>query len=153
MTTTEQNWLLVGLVTIGGIALGLMYAPDRGAKWESYITAAQQAYQQADYAEAEKQLEAALKVAEAFGPDDVRLATSLNNLSLIYDAQGRYGEAEPLYKRSLAIDEKALGPEHPDVATSLENYADLLRKTGRVSEATKMETRAKAIRAKQASDN
>ncbi len=153
MTTTKQNWLLVGLALIGGIALWLMYAPNQGAKWESYITAAQQAYQQADCAEAEKQSEAALKEAEAFGPDDVRLATSLNNLALLYKAQGRYAEAEPLYQRALAIDEKALGPEHPDVATSLENYADLLRKTGRVSEATKMEARAKAIGAKQASDN
>ena len=59
MTTTKQNWLLVGLVLIGGIALWLMSAPNQGAKWESYITAAQQAYQQADYAEAEKRLEAA----------------------------------------------------------------------------------------------
>ena len=32
-------------------------------------------------------------------------------------AQGRYAEAEPLYKRSLAISEKALGPDHPDVGT------------------------------------
>ncbi len=153
MTTTKQNWLLVGLVLIGGIALWLMYAPNQGAKWESSITAAQQAYQQADYADAEKQLEAARKEAEAFGPDDVRLATSLNNLALLYKAQGRYAEAEPLYQRALAIREKALGPEHPDVAASLQNYAALLRKTGRVSEATKMEARAKAIGAKQASDN
>ena len=35
--------------------------------------------------------------------------------------QGRYAEAEPLYKRSLVIWEKALGPEHPDVATTLSN--------------------------------
>ena len=48
MTTTKQNWLLVGLVLIGGIALWLIYAPNQGAKWESYITAAQQAYRQAD---------------------------------------------------------------------------------------------------------
>ena len=34
--------------------------------------------------------------------------------------QGRYADAEPLYKRALAIDEKALGPDHPDVATSTE---------------------------------
>ncbi|MCH7540299.1 MAG: tetratricopeptide repeat protein, partial [Proteobacteria bacterium] len=59
----------------------------------------------------------------------------------------------PLYKRSLAIWEKALGPDHPDVATSLENYAALLRKTGRGTEATEMEARAKAIRAKHALDN
>ena len=35
-------------------------------------------------------------------------------------------EAEPLYERSQAIQEKALGPEHPDVAQSLNNRAGLL---------------------------
>ncbi len=80
-------------------------------------------------------------------------------------------QPEPLYQRSLAIDEKALGPEHPYVATdlnnlaglykdqgkyveaeplyqSLENYAALLRKTGRDDGAADMENRADAIRAK-----
>ena len=38
----------------------------------------------------------------------------------LYQAQGRYADAEPLYKRSLAIREKALGPDHPDVATFAE---------------------------------
>ncbi len=61
--------------------------------------------------------------------------------------------AEPLYRRSLAIWEKALGPEHPAVATSLENYAALLRKIGRADEATETEARAKVIRAKHARDN
>ena len=27
--------------------------------------------------------------------------TSVNNLAALYDTQGRYGEAEPLYKRAL----------------------------------------------------
>ena len=67
---------------------------------------------------------------------------------MLYQAQGKYAEAEPLYKRSLAIREKALGPEHPDVATSLENYAALLRQTAHADEAERMEARAKAIRAK-----
>jgi tetratricopeptide (TPR) repeat protein len=73
-------------------------------------------------------------------------ATDLNNLALLYDAQGRYADAEPQYQRSLAILEKAFGPEHPNVAASLENYAGLLRETGRASEADKMGARAKAIR-------
>jgi CHAT domain-containing protein len=47
----------------------------------------------------------------------------LNNLADFYQAQGRYAEAEPLFKRSLAISEKALGPEHPDVALTLNNLA------------------------------
>ena len=35
-----------------------------------------------------------------------RVATSLNNLAALYQAPGRYAEAEPLYQRSLAIREK-----------------------------------------------
>jgi Tetratricopeptide repeat len=42
---------------------------------------------------------------------------------LLYDNQGQYAKAEPLYQRPLAIREKALGPEHPDVAASLNNLA------------------------------
>lgn len=40
---------------------------------------------------------------------------------------GIYAEAEALFKRSLAIDEKALGPDHPDVAQRLKNLAGLRR--------------------------
>ena len=39
---------------------------------------------------------------EALGPAH-RDGTSLNNLAELYQDQGRYAEAEPLYKRSLAI--------------------------------------------------
>ena len=67
--------------------------------------------------------------------------------------KGKYAEAEPLYKRALAIWEKALGPKHPSVVQSLENYADLLRKTGRGVEAERLEARAKAIRGKHAAQN
>ncbi len=81
------------------------------------------------------------------------MATSLNNLALVYDDQGRYAEAEPLYQRALPIFEKALGPEHPDVAQSLENYAALLRETEREDKAEEMEARAMAIRVKHARDN
>ncbi len=75
------------------------------------------------------------------------MAQSFNNQAGLYQAQGRYAEAEPLVKRALAIREKTLGVEHPEVAQSLENYAALLRKTGRDAEAAKLEARAGAIRA------
>ena len=81
------------------------------------------------------------------------MAESLNNLASLYQAQGNYAEAEPLYKRSRAIREKSLGPEHPDVAMSLENYALFLRKMDPDAEAEKMKARAQAIRAKHAQKN
>ncbi len=87
------------------------------------------------------------------GADHPDFATDLNNVAELYRAQGDYAEAEPLYKRSLAIREKALGPEHPNVVTTLEDYAALLRKMGRDDEAEKMEARAQAIRAKHGQQN
>jgi tetratricopeptide (TPR) repeat protein len=38
-------------------------------------------------------------------------ACSLNSLALLYNNQGRYDQAEPLYHRALATWEKALGPD------------------------------------------
>ena len=43
--------------------------------------------------------------------------------------QGKYDEAEPLFKRSLEIDEKVYGPDHPDVARGLNNLGALLAGT------------------------
>lgn len=42
--------------------------------------------------------------------------------------QGKFAEAEPLLRRSLAIQEQKLGPDHPEVATTLHNLAHLLAK-------------------------
>ena len=75
------------------------------------------------------------------------MATSLNNLALLYYTQGQYAQAESLFERSLAIREKALGPNHPAVATCLENLAELYKATNRPTEAEALKKRAEAIRA------
>jgi tetratricopeptide (TPR) repeat protein len=62
---------------------------------------------------------------KALGPDHPAVGPLVGGLALVYQAQGRYAEAERLLKRSLAIDEKALGPDHPDVATAMSNLATL----------------------------
>ncbi|CAM9767482.1 unnamed protein product [Ectocarpus fasciculatus] len=56
------------------------------------------------------------------------IATSYGWVSFLFNVQGRYDEAERLYRRSLAIDEKVYGPDHPDVATGLNKLARLLRR-------------------------
>ena len=50
---------------------------------------------------------------------------TLYNLGLVYWKQGKYADAEGLYKRALAIREKALGASHPDVAQTLNNLANV----------------------------
>ena len=80
------------------------------------------------------------------GPDYTTTFIKLNDLAEQYRAQGKVAEAEPLYKRALAIREKALGPQHQDVATSLDNLAELYRAQGKVAEAEPLYKRALAIR-------
>ena len=40
--------------------------------------------------------------------------------------QGKYDEAEPLYREAISIGEETLGRDHPDVAMRLNNLASLL---------------------------
>jgi tetratricopeptide (TPR) repeat protein len=56
-----------------------------------------------------------------------------------------YAGAETLYRRALAIDEKALGPDHPDVARDLNNLAALLEDKGDYAGAEPLLRRALAI--------
>ena len=58
------------------------------------------------------------------------MASSLTNLANVYRDQGKYGEAEGLYKRALVIREKALGASHPEVAWGLNNMAILYEARG-----------------------
>ncbi|MFL6464658.1 MAG: tetratricopeptide repeat protein [Bryobacteraceae bacterium] len=50
---------------------------------------------------------------KALGPEHPRTATTLHNLAHLLEAKGNSRQAEPLYRRALAIREQALGPEHP----------------------------------------
>ena len=64
------------------------------------------------------------------GPDHSEVATGLNNLAALYQAQGDYARALPLFQRALAIWERALGPDDPRVAASLNNLANLYHDRG-----------------------
>ena len=63
----------------------------------------------------------------------------------ILQKMGQYADAEPLFRRALAIDEKALGKDHPDVASSLNNLALLLYSQGKYGEAEPLYRRALGI--------
>jgi hypothetical protein len=66
-----------------------------------------------------------------FGPDHPDVADSLNSLAELYHKQGRYSEADRLYKRSLQINQKVFGPDHLSVALLLNNLALLYNEQGR----------------------
>ncbi len=97
-------------------------------------------HNQGKYAEAEPLYKRALAIKEkALGPDHKEVtkirnnltklhtaqANELNNLAVRYHDQGKYAEAEPLYKRALAMMEKALGPDHKEVTNIRNNLTNL----------------------------
>jgi hypothetical protein len=63
----------------------------------------------------------------------------------------RYAEAEPLYKRSLAIAKKGLGSDHPHVITVLSGLASLALAQGNLTAAADYLRPAAAIIQRRAS--
>jgi tetratricopeptide (TPR) repeat protein len=59
------------------------------------------------------------RVKARFGIDHPDYAVALNKLAIVFLAEGKYGEAEGLFKRALAIREKALGANHSDVGQTI----------------------------------
>jgi tetratricopeptide (TPR) repeat protein len=113
----------------------------------------------------------------ALGSTHVLTAESLNNLALLYAAQGNAAAAEPLYKQAIAILEQTEFPVHnpfqmPAVrpvdpqpgapprgdpqrgglARVLDNYAALLHDTGRDAEADTLEARVRTLHAGEGSE-
>ena len=90
-------------IALSLILFAAAHAPAQTTAWEESMASAYEAYQASRFAEAEKFFLSALHAAEGFGPEDPRLATTLNNLGELHRTQGKYAKAEPYYKRSLNI--------------------------------------------------
>lgn len=75
-------------------------------------------------------------------------AEDLKNKAEQHASQGKYAEAEPLYKQALEILEKSLGPDHYEVEIYLNDMAEFYKVQGRYEEAEPIYLRAIAINAK-----
>jgi tetratricopeptide (TPR) repeat protein len=77
------------------------------------------------------------------GKEHRNTLASANSLAEAYKAQGRYDEAEPLFKRTLEGVVRVFGKEHPNTLIIADNLAGLYRLQGRYGKA---EPLAKASR-------
>ncbi|MBM3225316.1 MAG: tetratricopeptide repeat protein, partial [Candidatus Tectomicrobia bacterium] len=143
--TQKSAWGFLALWCLLGWPL---HVEAQKTAWEKYQRTGVQAYKQGRYAEAEKQLTAALEEAERSGLSDQRLSIPLTTLALVYSAQNHVDKAEPLYQRILALRERSLGPEHLEVAAALDNLAEVYEVQGQYLQAQTLYWRALQIREK-----
>ncbi len=134
--------LAISLFCLG--SLGTACQDSASSSWRKDLAEGTRAFEQGRYEEAEQQLKAALVQVEQSGPNDPRLPNILDGLAETYRAQGRYAEAEPLYKRSIAIRERTNGPERSSLVGTLNGLADLYRAQGRYAEAEPLYKRSLA---------
>lgn len=74
------------------------------------------------------------------------IASAMNNLGQVRQAQGRNADAEKLYTDALALQEQQLAPTHVDIATSLANLAHMHQLRGEAPAAERLLRRALSIR-------
>jgi tetratricopeptide (TPR) repeat protein len=105
-----------------------------GTLYAKRVESAKSTNRQKELTLAQEYLEKAIVLQTKFQKLEA-LATSLNNLALLYHNQGRYSEAEPLYLDALKMRRRLFTNDHPDVASSLNNLALLYHNQGKYSEA------------------
>src|SRR5690349_7483480 len=135
------------LVALSGLGL-LLSAPAASAQqtdWHVVATAARLAHQKGSYAEAETLYRQALELqAKTTASKRADVATTLNNLAVVFQDDYQDAAAEPLYRHSLEIWEKIPGKD-ANVATGLNNLAALYHDEHKDDQAAPLYTRALAI--------
>jgi tetratricopeptide (TPR) repeat protein len=102
----------------------------KGTIWQPLLSVAERGVQEA---------------AKALGANDPAVAGLLDRQATLLQVIARYEDAEPQFRRALAIDEASYGNDHPNVARDLNNLAVLLQATNRLAEAEPLMRRALAI--------
>ena len=82
------------------------------------------------------------------GEEHPNMATTYNNLAVVYADQGNYKEALKYYRKALVIKEKVLGEDHPKTAMTYNNLGDLYRYQKNHGKAQKYYEKALAIQEK-----
>ena len=143
-TLSAILWM-VSLIVVGGVSMHPSQVSAQDTRWEHYMAEGAKAYQDGQESNAEMFYLAALQDLQNAGPEDPRLAATLNTLAVLYHAQKKYTQAEPLYQSVLKLLEQTVGPDHPTLATTLNNLAVVYEAQDRYAEAAPLYQRALAL--------
>jgi tetratricopeptide (TPR) repeat protein len=102
---TVASVAFLALATVGALATASAHPADINAIDKAF----QDHYARGNYSAAQIDAQELERLVKArFGADHPYYAVALNRLGIVVQAQGKYSEAEGLFKRALAIREKAL---------------------------------------------
>src|SRR2546423_5202728 len=118
--------LMIGSL-VGGVALA------QTGVWEQRTAEALKAAASHDYAKAERLFAEAAREAQRLGETDLRLASTLNSLGLVFSAQKKFRQAETAYRRSMAIIEANSSSENIDAGNIALNLGSVLIEEGKHS--------------------
>lgn len=116
---------------------------DEVKAWTAQYEAGQAAAKQRNVGEAFLRFVAALKVADGFGPKDVRLADNLRVCGLLLQGVKQSAAAEPLLRRAATVREAARGDSHRETAWAWLEHAEVLTELDKLTEAEALALRAK----------
>ena len=103
-------------------------------------------YSTGNYSSAEQPLLEALEISrQRFGAKDHQVAPALNDVALLYYAQGRYRDARKGFEELAEILHKH-APDSIEMAICLENLAAALRRLDGEEESNRLRARAREIR-------
>ena len=89
------------------------------SSWSTHTRAGEYAFAQGNHEYAEREFQAALQIAQAYPPGDLRLETSLKNLGRLYEHESDLDKAQPLYQLMLVVQETRLGLNDPELLGTL----------------------------------
>ena len=114
-------------------------------KWKALNLEAMEYHQKGDLEMTEKKFMEAVKEAENFGPEDIRLSECLDNVIWIYHTRGKVDAAEAMIRQSISIQEKTYGPDNEYISWNLRLLADICQGQGKLGEAKELKIRAEKI--------
>ena len=82
------------------------------------------------------------------GPENVQVATSYNNLSVVHEKLGDFEKAKEYHQLSLSITQKNRGPENVQAATSYNNLGYVHEQLGYFEKAKEYHELALSIKQK-----
>jgi serine/threonine protein kinase/tetratricopeptide (TPR) repeat protein len=111
--------------------------PDDTLTAQSQLTVGAILRREGKEADAERELRSGLATLERTAePNSAQVGDAILQIAYLLDEdRARYADAEPLYRRALAIRRRAYGDGHPMVAAALLDLADFLSRRGDVADA------------------